>query len=273
MKKIKQPGLLTLVLLITMSCTKLPLYQSKNILDKETNKLRYYDADGKIMYDVFNDDKNVYVKMQTSDFIAQVKILRLGFTLWLDKDGKKSRDKGIVFPQKQSWNSLGRSKDGRSSQQQNQTSEKQKQQMKQLQEQFRASPKNMVLVGMDEKGSRTIVNSEMEKSDIQVSISFSVDNTLHYEAIIPIKKIFIETRLSDSVFSIGFESGYAELGNSGMPSEGGTRSGGRGSGMGRGGMAGGAKGGGGRPDGNKAQNDSRSALSEPIKIWFKIKLK
>ncbi len=269
MRKIQQIGLLALVFLVTMSCTKLPLYHSNGIEDKNAAILRYYDSKGKILYDIYYDDKNIIVHTKTSDFMAQLKIIRRGFTLWLDQKGKKNRKMGIVFPQEQMGNSKLSQPEGRSTGQNNAIPNKWKQQLEQLKEQYRLSPKNMTLIGFSGDNSQTAINTELEESDIHVSILFDIDDVLHYKAIIPIKKIFNDDKYKDSIFSIGFESGYFDNEFNDPPKQEGM---GRGGNMGMGRPGGNKAGGRGRPATNGSRDEQRSAMSEAIKVWFRVKL-
>ena len=133
----------------------------------------------------------------------------------------------------------------------------------------------MTLIGMDGKNSQTLVNSELEKCDIQVSIFFDTLNILHYKAVIPIEKIFTEEKYNDNIFSIGINSGFIEMSYAGSSqgNPGGRK--GAGGGMRGGGRSSGGKGSGGRQGGGNGTGNTglHSALSEPIKTWFKVSLK
>ena len=263
MRKIQQVYILTLVLLTTMSCTKLPLYQSKGIEDENAATLRYFDNDGKIMYDIFNDDRNIIVHIKTSDIVAQLKIIRKGFTLWLDQEGKKNRKMGIVFPQEQTGNRKLSQQKGRPAGQNSSMSNKREQQLEQLKEQYRRSPKNMTLIGFRDDSSKTVIHTELEESDIHVSILFDTD-VLYYQAIIPIEKVFTDQKSNDSILSIGFESGYFDIEFNSSPRQGGD--------MGMGGPGGNKAGGRGRPVTKESRDEYRLAMSEAIKVWFRAKL-
>lgn len=276
MKIIQKIVQITITILLVSSCAKLPLHQSKRVEDVPiaTNN-RYYDIKGKISYDIYNDDQNIHLHIAASDYATQVKILKLGFTIWMDQKGKKNEDKGIIFPQKQVGNSSFKQEGGRPTRQMNMNSQdKEKKQMTQLHMQYQLSPKNMTLIGMEGEDSKRVVNADLDKSDIKTSIYFDTLNDLHYQVIIPIDKIFTEEKYNDSIFSIGLESGFIEM-NYGGSSQGGSVRGGKGSGGGMrgGGMPGSGKGGG-HSGGNGAGNSGqRSTLSEPVKIWFKVSLK
>jgi hypothetical protein len=269
MKKIKQVWLLLLVLLITISCAKLPLYQAKAIEGKNAAIFRYFDDDGKILYDIFSDDKNIIVEMKTSDIAAQLKIIGRGFTLWLDQNGKKNRKMGIVFPQEQTGNRKPSQQRGRPGGQNSSMSNKWEQQLEQLKEQYRLSPKNMTLIGFRDDSSKTDIHTELEESGIHVSILFDTDDVLNYQAIIPIEKVFTDQKSNDSILSIGFESGYFDIEFNSSPKQGGM---GRGGNMGMGGPGGNKAGGRGRPVTNESRDEYRLAMSEAIKVWFRAKL-
>ena len=280
MNKIRQITQTIIGLLLISSCANLPIYQPVKIEQESTpDNLRYYKES--ISYDIFQDENNIHVHLVASDYISQVKILRLGFTLWLDQKGKKNKDLGIIFPQKQAANSKRMNENRRLAEQANLNSQEiQNKLMLQLRRQFLISPKIMTLIGFDGKKSEEIINVELEKSDIQVSISFDTLNNLHYKAIFPVAKIFTEEKYQDDIFSAGFESGAIEISSmgsqQGRPGGSGKGSGGGMSGGGRqgGGMGGqGMQGGGGRPGGSGANPDKmRSAMAEPVKIWFKVSL-
>ncbi len=104
MKNINKILITILILFLFASCANLPLYQSKKIDSKdEISDLRYYDEENKILYDIYNDEDNIYISVKTSYYYSQVKILRMGLTIWIDQKAKKNKDKGIVFPQKKEF--------------------------------------------------------------------------------------------------------------------------------------------------------------------------
>ncbi len=280
MNILRQITQITIGILLISSCAKLPIYQPVKIeQEPSTDNLRYYKES--ISYDIFYDDNNIHVHLVASDYISQVKILRLGFTLWLDQKGKKSKDIGIIFPQKQPVNNSRMNENRRMVEQANMNSQEiRKILIAQLHSQFMISPKIMTLIGLDGKNSEEIVNTELEKSDIHVSISFDTLNNLHYKAVIPVTKIFTEEKYQDDIFSVGFESGAIEMSSMGAQQgrSGGSkgRMSGGGSGMSGGGRQGGGMGGQGSRQGGgggAGPDKMRSAMAEPIKIWFKVSLK
>ncbi len=280
MNILRQITQITIGILLISSCAKLPIYQPVKIeQEPSTDNLRYYKES--ISYDIFQDDSNIHVHLIASDYLSQVKILRLGFTLWLDQKGKKNKDLGITFPLKQAVNSSRMADNRKLAEQANLNSrEIQIKLMEQLHNQFLISPKIMTLKGFEGKNSEEVINTEIEKSDIQVSISFDSINNLHYKAVIPITKIFTKEEYKDDIFSTGFESGSIEMNSMGAQQgrSGGSKGGmsGGGGGMSGGGRQGGGMGGqGGRQGGGggASPDKMRSALAEPVNIWFKVSLK
>jgi len=60
----------------------------------------YPDYDDKAMlgYAVSNDKDNLYITVETGDPATQLKILREGLTVWIDKKGEKEEVTGINYP-------------------------------------------------------------------------------------------------------------------------------------------------------------------------------
>src|SRR5579863_10004437 len=49
-------------------------------------------------YAVSNDKENLYITVETGDPATQLKILRQGLTVWIDKTGGKEEETAINFP-------------------------------------------------------------------------------------------------------------------------------------------------------------------------------
>ena len=263
--------LFVISILMLSSCVNLPIYKPQKITTKEEiSDIRYYDKEGKILYDVYDDEKNIYVNIKTSDYTSQVKILKMGLTVWFDQKSKKNKDKGIVFPIKQG---LKQNKQRNNLDNSNRLNDEE-QKIQQLHNQFNLSVKRINLIGMNGDNSQKFFNSELEKSDIIAKITFDTLNRLDYLAVIPKSKIFTNDKYIDNKFSIGIESGFLDINEmrQGKP-EGGGRSGGSGRPSGGKPGGGGGRPGGGKPDRAQGGNQQQfSALSEPIKVWFTINL-
>jgi hypothetical protein len=244
-----------------VSCARLPIYQAKvKPTTKDTSLLRYYDSESRVLFDVYEDEQNIYLKLQTSYYYSQVKILKLGLTIWLDQKAKKNKEIGVIFPQENlsqmhNMQSVGRSK-GMSSQLI----------MTQLHNQYLLSAKYMMLIGMDGEDSQKEMFSNLDQSDIKITITFDSLQRLNYRSVIPKNKIFTEDKYSNHEFSIGVVSGYQKVDFSQMN----HGQSGQGAGKGRGGMGSGHKGGQGRSQAPNTQQ--RKALTEPIDFRFGVKL-
>jgi len=84
--------LLSIVLL--QGCASLPKITAITKGDTEiSGSSGQYDSESKIKYNVEHDSANVYLHLSTADFISQVKILNFGLTVYIDKTGKKKKEK------------------------------------------------------------------------------------------------------------------------------------------------------------------------------------
>ncbi len=253
--------------LIVASCAKLPIYQSKNIKStQDISELSHYDKKSKISYDVYNDETNIYISFKTLNYYSQIKILKMGLTVWFDTKGKKNKKKGIVFPLDNGFKPDMKSMQGGSG-----SSGMGIQSITQLHTYFKLQDKRIKLIGMEDEHGRTEYIFEPGRSDISAEITFDSSNRLNYLATIPIRKLFADGSLDNKALSIGFESGFIdvnkmkqEMMKSGMHPGQGGRSGGMG-GMG-GGMMGGGRPGGGRSGGMPQQTE----LSDPVRLWFAV---
>ena len=264
MQRMKQIIVILLLSIGVFSCSSLPKYESKILSDNnKDDTFRYYDEEGKIRYDVYNDDDNIYIRIATSDYSAQTKILKSGFNIWVDQKGKKNKDAGIVYPQKQDVSKKSsRKKDTSLTQEKSNNQDKQKMLLERLHKQYEKSEKIMSIIGLGDVVDIEDINLEFEQYDITASINFDEYGELQYEAIIPIKYIFTDKKDDNGVYSVGIVSGKIDIGNSMR-----TQRDGKGKGGGRG-M------GGGRPGGRKPSvgKSQMSGLSTPIDIWFSVKI-
>jgi len=56
------------------------------------------DPDNNFLYNVCNDEENLYIRLKISDGMTQVKTARFGLTVWLDPNGKRKRKLGLKYP-------------------------------------------------------------------------------------------------------------------------------------------------------------------------------
>ena len=66
-----------------------------------------YDDKAAIGYCVSNDKENLYITVETGDPATQLKIIKNGLTVWIDKTGKKEETTAINFPLPQSISGKG----------------------------------------------------------------------------------------------------------------------------------------------------------------------
>jgi len=92
-------------LLVLAGCSKKNLYATKeaqNILidglATDWPQLTQYDADSKILYDVFHDYEHLYVLVESTDPAASRKIAMFGLTIWVDGKAKERKVLGVNYP-------------------------------------------------------------------------------------------------------------------------------------------------------------------------------
>lgn len=253
---------------IFSSCASLPLYNSVFLSENiEDESFRYYDDESKVRYDIYNDKDNIYVKIATSDYLSQTKILKLGFNIWVDQKGKKNKDSGITFPLKQDFRKgMGKTKMGSNEFSDFSTVDNKNRLFDNLHKQFDKSKKVMTIIGLGDVEESEDINLEFEQLDIKADVKFNRYSELIYEAVIPIKYIFTEEKYNNGIYSLGIVSGKMSMDGSMKSNQGGGKGGGKGKGGGR---SGGGRSGGGKSGGVKNQ---MSGLATPIDIWFKVKI-
>ena len=249
MKRIVLANLITLLL---TSCAHLPVYDAKHTSPEEqVDHLRFYDSESHMQFDLYQDSTHLYLKLITGDFASQIKILKLGLTIYLDDSDKKKENKSITFPQ---------GMDADQMQLEMKREAGYKNAMAMLHNRYLLSTKTMLLKGFDGKGSEKIVLANIKNFPINIRIDFDAANQLIYLASIS-KEMLKKDNPDIDYLSIGVVSGKMDPSRMGQARGGGGM--GRGQGGGRGGMKGQSRG----------QNmQAPSALMNPIKIWFKTKI-
>jgi hypothetical protein len=96
------------ILLITgfHACKKLPVYQAEyieseaEIFNKQDDAppFTHYDPESRIRYDVFHNDSMVFLYFDVSDQVSIRKIFALGLEIYVDKEGKRNRNQGFIYP-------------------------------------------------------------------------------------------------------------------------------------------------------------------------------
>ncbi len=105
MKKTSQFILVISMLAALASCKKLPVYECQYVeypdeVIQSNNELPYshYDPDSKIRYDVFYNDSMLFLYFDVSDQSSIFKIFAHGFEVYIDKEGKRKKDQGFIYP-------------------------------------------------------------------------------------------------------------------------------------------------------------------------------
>lgn len=74
--------------------------------DSDWRNTLTYVKDSKFLFGIQNDNKNLYLCLVTNDPELENKIIRMGFTVWLDREGSDRQVFGIKYPL--SFQDLGR---------------------------------------------------------------------------------------------------------------------------------------------------------------------
>ena len=286
---------MSLALLLT-ACVNLPVHEAKQKGEPSDEKFSgFYNREHKLVYDIYQDSANVYLQVSTSTITTQVKILKLGFTVWMDPSGKKNKERGFIYPPQTQSLQPSQDKDKRKGKNQDiqiikgENPRQEAAFSRKLMREYQTQPSELILIGFHGESSRQAYRPKFQETLVDVSINMDSMGTMLYEASIPIDTIFAQG--NDSTFSFGLVSGAIEFDNDENMDETGadvTQGGGinrRGGGVnqrgrrGRGGVTPGRQ----RPGqmnnrGRRGQQQTTSlsqkkqALSNPINIWFKVDL-
>lgn len=221
-----------------------------------------YNEENQLFYILSNDDTNLYVNMRIPRGISQLKILRSGLTVWIDTDAKAREVLGIKFP-------AGNNTGPRSTGTKKEFSEEDRQIELTLETQ------NIELKGFQGKGSSVLIPS-YQTDNIRGKIEFDENQNLNYKLIIPLVKISVVKSIKDGkIFSVGFESGTPNIGES-QESRGSEGMGHHNNEGGESGMGSGHHGGGMGERYNSMSGDDmhhdqseRQKMFTPIKFWVK----
>jgi hypothetical protein len=209
-----------------------------------------------VSYDITNDRDNLYIILETGDQATELKILRKGLVVWIDKTGNKDQTTSICFPSDNENNrSQGQEVQGRNM-------------MAQRIDAALGSVNEFFLQGF--KGCRgKFTLSQNDSCGIKVGIGLDEYDQLVWEAIIPFKTFYpkdtIDRRDMGRPLDICFD--IAGLTRPGGQGNNGMRPGGMSVGMGMGGMGFGMGGGMG---GNRGYSDPNEPLYRSISFWKKV---
>lgn len=253
-----------------LSCSKMPVYQSKesSITEQENFPLISTDQNDKtnnVSYGVADNNKDLYLKAVFHDQESLMKIMRGGgLNIYFDSSGKKKKDYKLAIER-----SLEQAMAANSIRQEYGTDrEKMRQNM--------SSVISLMFdqVTWDADGQEFVFNRNVLQDPIRVELETNNRNELVLAVKIPLEELDLPE--GQDYFTMGIETNTISTEMGGRPngSMGGSRGGGQSrGGGGGGGQRGGSGGGGGGSKGNPqgASGGSSSGMS-PIKIWLQVDL-
>ena len=233
------------------SCASLNTVSSVEETSDNTTSFKYSDSDSNVLYSVSNDNENLYVRLNTSETASIAKMLKTGITVYFDVDGKKGKNVSVLYP-------LAQDQQMSLSQTPGSGNSTPKIELNKL------IPQLSDVITYNNNGVTEHFSAIAADSDIKVSIKALNNSEITYQLTIPFNKIIINGLSSLSNLSIGIVSGRFY-----PPSADGNGRPGSGQGMSGGGMGGGQGKGRGAGSGGSGQGNM-SAMTRPIKFWFKV---
>jgi len=233
-----------------------------------------YDEKAALGYAVSNDKDYLFITVETGDPATQLKILREGLTVWIDRTGEKSEETAINFPIPMSHSGKRAGGDDRpgamkAQEGTGQGGNREQQQRLQLEDRVRAAMNSATEFSLQGFKSCNLQYAITEGDSCGVVVRMALDenNELVWEAAVPFKSFYFKPELTRAdkgkVFTVCFETTGVERPAGGG---GGNRGGGMRPTMGMGGMGMGMHmgGGGGGYRGNRNQGAQQSNIMEPL---------
>ena len=260
--------LILIIIVLLSSCTSLNKVVSTHKMNMKSNEYAYSDPDSKIRYDISNDNKNLYIRLNTADYPTISKILMTGLKVCFDLNGKKSAKFFFEYPIPQERQSQGQRRVRPAA------GEAAGFNLNRLVEQISHEGE------FDRNGVKERVVLVSTDSDVKATIRTINNNEIVYDLTMPLNRISKDGISALSKLSVGIVAGKDETSSSGGARAGagggGGRSGGMGGGGGRSGGGRGGMGGGGRSGGSGGEGGgggaNRSFMSQPVDFWFKLEL-
>jgi len=240
-----------------------------------------YDDKAQLGYAVSNDKNNLYITVETGDPATQLKIIREGLTVWIDKKGEKNEQTAINFPIPNETKESGSTGQGGGAY--GQSSAQQQKQRMDLEDRVKRA-----LAGANEYSLQGFKSCnlqfpllENDSCGIVVRMAIDSDNELVWEAVVPFKTFYSKAELTrpdrGRAISVCFETtAMKRPAGQGNHSGGGNGGGGMRPSIGMGGMGGmGMRMGGGGSHGNRNNqnaNDPMEAAYKSTKTWKQVGL-
>ncbi|MFZ4401103.1 MAG: hypothetical protein ACOYO1_13785 [Bacteroidales bacterium] len=252
-----------LIFILFISCTSLETFTSLTEGTEIKNDYRFYDTASKIRYQITNDDKNLFIRLNTVEKATIMKMLRSGFNFYFDVNGKKQKSVYFQYPIAHNTQlSVPHEK---------QDLPKAQRPDMDIKSMIVQASKMGIWVSNGKTEQISVLSKEAE---ISVNIEALNNTEITYELTIPLDKISANGITSLTNLSIGIVSGKLSMPSfgkgRGVDSQEEDGSVGMQGGRDHGGMPGGGRQhdgmqGEGRPDGNDV-----SAMTTPVEFWFKL---
>ncbi|MCW3123075.1 MAG: hypothetical protein JWQ38_2567 [Flavipsychrobacter sp.] len=177
-----------------------------------------YDDKAQLGYAVTNDKENLYITVETGDLATQLKILRNGLTVWIDKTGESNKQIAINFPIPQG----GDEHNTAPVLAQNDDPDKQR---LELEDKVRASLLTATEFSLQGFKSCNLQYPVAEKDScgIIVHMAIDADNELVWEAVVPFKTFYFKPEtdkrdkgkpLSIAIETVGLKKPAGQMGGS-----------------------------------------------------------
>ena len=262
-------GILILSLTACSEPTIISNWQNSDIsIDGNVNdwagNLNYFD-DEKAAIGVSNDNDYIYFCLTTSDNDNIMKILRTGFTVWLDPQSSDGKTIGIKYPIKSKINDVGDRRNQQLGKEKNNGDN-----LTKKIDQFNSDQNEILIVNEDKfpLNALPVANND----GLEVNINYAMHQFV-YELKVPLANNNLSNVYTDvlpnEIVRVGFESGEVDK-QEGSTGDGNMRNNGNENMQmgGRGGRGGGGRGGGGR-GGNMGNMKN---LMAPSEFWVEVKL-
>ena len=214
-------------------------------------------------FGIFNDDTYLYLVLGSMDRTLQMQMIRMGFTVWFDPEGKKSRGLGVRFPVRDldmgpGWGRRGADRTAPDPER-----------MAEMIEEALAHSEMEILNGGEEYGRRMPIAAA---GDLVLRASYSAGRVI-YELRVPLihgpRAPYALGVYPGDEIGVGFE--VVEVDRARMARERGGFDGGYGGG-GRGFGGGGGFGGRGPGGGHRSERPRGGGRAKPFKFWMKLRL-
>lgn len=251
----KRSALGLLCILIVSACAKMPVHQSA-WYENGMNESSYQAAssDYQLSWNVYNDKEHLYIDIRTEHRASIMKMMRMGFQVFIDPTLKKNEQMGVTYPikpKRPQGDGSGQRNESRQRPQGNRSGRQGRGGAPDFSKMLEHTPKAFIVNGLQGE-KRTKVPELPEGYEVDLGIE---EGVLQYTLKVPLKDFCDPSAVSE--LGIGFLSGAADINM-----------------MNRGGGAG-RPGGGGPPGGGMGGGNMSAQMAEmadPIKIWFKAQM-